>query len=117
RGEDADLVDDMVGARGSGDGALVRPAIARVDDAQVPETEIGHGAGRGTDILAELWLAQDDRRAGAIEDFLRLVGTGHSGLRSGVGGYVRTEGGSSAGQATMWRCSSLTLLPRCHSRS
>jgi hypothetical protein len=45
---------------------VARPAVARVHQPQIVEAEVGHGARRRADVLAQLRVDQDDgRRAGA----------------------------------------------------
>ncbi len=46
-------------ARGAGPGAFLRPAVARLDQAQVRQTEIGHHPGDRADVLGQLRLVQD----------------------------------------------------------
>ena len=65
---------DMVGAGRRPARGDVRPAVARIDDAQATEREIAHGAGRHADVLAELRLNQNDNGAIEVEAGLGLVG-------------------------------------------
>ena len=58
--EQFDLVEDVVGAGGGAAGMDVRPAVARLDEAQPGQAEIAHGAGAHADVLAELRLDQHD---------------------------------------------------------
>ena len=58
--EQLDLVQDVVGAGGGARGLDVRPAVARVDDAQPRQREIAHRARGHADVLAELRLDQND---------------------------------------------------------
>jgi hypothetical protein len=59
--------DDVNGAGGGGERLGVGPAVARLNDAQLAQTEIGHGPGGGADILAKLRIDENDarRRSGA----------------------------------------------------
>ena len=61
--EDAGAVEHMIGAARGGARLLVRPALARIDEAEIDEAEIRHGARCRADILAELRLDQHDCRA------------------------------------------------------
>ena len=58
----------------------VRPAVARIDDAQPREAEIAHRARRHADVLAELRLDQNHDGPGDLGVGFGLVGarTGHS---------------------------------------
>src|ERR1700721_68519 len=49
-----------VGAGGGAHRLDVGPAVARLDEAQARQAEIGHGARRRADVLAELRLDQHD---------------------------------------------------------
>ena len=74
--EQASLVEHAIGA-GSGAARMnIGPAVARIDQPQSSETEIGHGAGRGTDILAELRLDQHHDRTWRLDPVPGLVGAG-----------------------------------------
>ena len=67
RVEQLDLIQDMVGA---GSGTLrtdIRPAVARIDDAQPRQGEIAHRARGHADVLAELRLDQNDNGAGQLK--------------------------------------------------
>ena len=59
---DARLLDDIGGAGGGGMRLVVGPAVARLDQPEIGQAEIRHGAGGKADILAELRLDEDDRR-------------------------------------------------------
>ena len=63
RVEQLDLFQDVVGAGGRPLRADVRPAVARVDDAQPRQGEIAHRARGHADVLAELGLDQDNHGA------------------------------------------------------
>ena len=78
----AAAVDDMVGLARRGARLVVRPAVARIDQPEFRQAEIGHGARHHADILAELRLDEDDRRAVAASGRLRCAGIG--GLRRPV---------------------------------
>ena len=67
RVEQFDPVQDMVGAGGRPLRADVRPAVARVDDAQPRQREIAHRARGHADVLAELRLDQDDDGPGRAQ--------------------------------------------------
>ena len=70
-------LEDMVGTGRRALGGDVGPAVARVDDAQAIKREIAHGPRSHADILAELRLDQNDRRAVEIEAGLGSVGARH----------------------------------------
>ena len=65
--EQLDLIQDVVGAGGGALRADVRPAVARIDDAQPRQREIAHRARRHADVLAELRLDQNHNGAGQID--------------------------------------------------
>ena len=52
------IVDDVVGAGRGDPRLLVRPAVARRDEAQIVEAEVGHGARHHADVVGELRLHQ-----------------------------------------------------------
>ena len=56
-------IDHMVGLARRGARLVARPAVARIDEPQLGQAEIGHGARHHADVLAELRLDEDDRRA------------------------------------------------------
>ncbi len=56
------IVDDVVGPGSRDAGLLVRPAVARIDEAKIVEAEVGAGARHHADVIGELRLHQDDRR-------------------------------------------------------
>src|SRR5205814_8193590 len=70
------LVQDEIGAARGIDRLIGRPAVARPHEAEIVEAAIQHGARRGADILAELRLDEDDRRA-AGHAIAALVSAGH----------------------------------------
>ena len=70
------VVENAVGARGRALRVNIGPAVARLDEPQTPESEIGHDAGRRADVLAELRLDQDDDRPGGLDPVPGLVGPG-----------------------------------------
>jgi hypothetical protein len=72
--EQLDLVEDVIGAGGSPAGMDVRPAIARIDDAQPGQAEIAHGPRAHADVLAELRLDEDDNGADQVGMRLGRVG-------------------------------------------
>ena len=57
---------DVVGAGGGALGGDVRPAVARIDDAQPAQRKIAHGARGHADVLAELRLDQDHDGPGEV---------------------------------------------------
>jgi hypothetical protein len=69
-------VEDPVGPRRRDPGARVRPAVARLDQAQLREAEIGHRARGRADIVAELRFHQDHAGAGLLHPVLGFVGPG-----------------------------------------
>ena len=56
----ARVVDDVVGPGGGDAGLLVRPAVARVDEAKIVDAEVGAGPRHHADVVGELRLHQDD---------------------------------------------------------
>ena len=72
-------VENSVGASRHHPRFVVRPRLARRDQPQARQAEIGHGASGRADILAKLRLDQNDNRAGGSDPILGLVGscTGH----------------------------------------
>ena len=64
--EQLDAVQNMVGAGGGALRGDVRPAVARIDDAQPRQREIAHRARGHADVLAELRLDQNDDGAGEV---------------------------------------------------
>jgi hypothetical protein len=50
----------------------VRPAVARIDDAQFRQREIAHGTRGHADVLPELRLDQHDNRRSAVSARLRV---------------------------------------------
>ena len=70
------LVEHAVGAGGRQRARSIGPAVARLDQPQPRQPEIGHGAGGRADILAELRLDQDHHRRRALDPVLGLVGAG-----------------------------------------
>ena len=79
-------VKDAVGAGRHHPRPLVRPALERLDQPQPRQPEIGHGARRRADVLAELRLDQNHDRPRRLDPALGLVGTGtrHVILRARV---------------------------------
>jgi hypothetical protein len=73
-GVDGRGVEDVRGAGGRLPHALLGPAVLRVDEAQVRQAEIRHGAGRHADVLGELGLDQDDGGRDARRDLEALHG-------------------------------------------
>lgn len=69
---------------GHGVRAFIRPAIARVDDAQAIKPAIEHGTGRRADIFPHLGIDEDNQRAGACGGGVGLgvVGRGHGAAYS-----------------------------------
>ena len=59
------IVDDVVRPRCCDPGLFVRPAVARIDEAQVVETEVGAGAGHHAYVVRQLRLDEDHRRCRA----------------------------------------------------
>jgi dihydroorotase len=55
-------VEDMFGTGGGRTGLLVQPVVARPDDAQFEQAEIGHGTGHHADILTQLRFDQENDR-------------------------------------------------------
>jgi len=76
-----------VGARGGGDSLLVRPAVARFDQAQVGQAAIEHGPRHNADVHAELRAHQDDRRA-AGHGLAPAIGTSHQATRIWLAGAL-----------------------------
>jgi hypothetical protein len=74
--EELRLFEDAVGARGHLAGLRVGPGLARPDQSKPPQPEIGHGARRRPDVLAELRLDQDHDRSGLLNPRPGLVGPG-----------------------------------------
>ena len=75
---DARAVDDDVGAGSRRPGLLVGPGIPGPHQTHVRQSEIQHGAGGGTDVLAHLGL--DEHDGGTAEDgFPGPVGSRHDG--------------------------------------
>src|SRR6266576_6352349 len=73
------MIENMIGA---GSGALradVRPAVARIDDAQPRQRKIAHRARGHADVLAKLRLDQNHNGTGQRDACFGLVGarTGH----------------------------------------
>jgi hypothetical protein len=68
-------VEHRVGAARRGDGFLIGPAVARLDQPQIVESAIEHRPRRGADILAELRLDQNDRRPPG-QLWLLMIGAG-----------------------------------------
>ena len=69
-------VENAVGAGRHHPRLRVRPGLDRRDEAQPRQAEIGHGARRRADILAELRLDQDDDRSALLRPAFGLVGSG-----------------------------------------
>ena len=67
RVEQLDSFQDMVGAGGRALRVDVRPAVARIDDAQPRQREIAHRARGHADVLAELRLDQNHNGSGELE--------------------------------------------------
>ena len=95
---DFGAVEDAVGAGRHHARLVVRPGRLWRHQAQARQTEIGHGARTGSDVLGELRFDQHDDRAWRRQPTLGLVGsgTGHSAsnaplsrLRRGVPGGGR----------------------------
>jgi hypothetical protein len=61
-GEHPGLVERPVGARGRGPGALLRPAVARRDQPELGQAEVGHHPRDGADVLGQLRPIEDDDR-------------------------------------------------------
>ena len=61
-GVDAGPPQHRIGARGRAQRLDVGPAVAGLDQAQVGEPAVEHGAGGGADVLAELGADENDRR-------------------------------------------------------
>ena len=70
-----------VGTGGSAPGLLLRPAVARGDQAEVKQSAIGHGAGAGTDIVGQLRADEDHHRGVADRPPGRHHGRGRSWRR------------------------------------
>src|SRR4029453_7176558 len=70
------LVEDTIGAGRRAARVEVGPAVARLDQAQPLEGEIGHRARGRADVLAELRLDHDDALARRGDPVLALVGSG-----------------------------------------
>jgi hypothetical protein len=70
------LVEDAIGAGSRPACVDVGPAVARLDQAQPLEGEIGHHARGRADVLAELRLDQDDDRTRRLDPVLGLIGSG-----------------------------------------
>ncbi len=75
-GKSDGVVDDVVGAGGGNARLLVRPAVARRDEAQVIEAEVGHGARHHADVVGELRLHQQHRGRLALAGKGRAAQTG-----------------------------------------
>ena len=58
-------------------GGDVRPAVARLDQAQPVQRKIAHGARGHADVLAELRLDEDHDRPGKVVARFGPVGPGH----------------------------------------
>src|SRR5260370_24219906 len=73
------MIEDVIGAGRGALGADIRPAVARIDDAQPRERKIAHRARGHADVLAELRLDQDHNGSGQRDAWFGLVGarTGH----------------------------------------
>ncbi len=71
-----DCVEDAVGAGGHHARLVVRPRLPRLDQSELGQSEIGHGAGGRPDVLAKLRLDQDHHRTGRVDPALGLVGAG-----------------------------------------
>src|SRR5690606_2255823 len=56
-------IDDEIRARGRGTGFFVWPAVAWIDQAQIVEPEVRHGAGGHADVVRKLRPHQDECRA------------------------------------------------------
>ena len=56
----ARIVQHIGGAHRHHIGARIRPAVARLDETQITQTEIRHSARRGANIFAQLGVAKDD---------------------------------------------------------
>ncbi len=70
-------LDDMVGPACRRPCLFARPSVARVDQAQLRQAEIGHRAGHHADIFAKLRLDQDDGRPLGDQRPVAIV-VGHS---------------------------------------
>ncbi len=92
------VVENAVGAGGGAPRLQARPAVARVDEAQPRQPEIGHHARGGADVLAELRLDQHDDRAGDLRPVLGPVGSraGHGILEHQDVVHVRPSSSSAA---------------------
>ncbi len=66
RVEQSCAIDDGVGAGGRARRVDVRPAVARIDDAEFLQAEVAHRARGHADVLAELRLDQHDDRRGRV---------------------------------------------------
>ena len=69
-------IEHAVGARRHHPRLLVRPALHRLDQPQARQPEIGHGARRRADVLAELRLDQDHDRRRRYAPAFGFVGAG-----------------------------------------
>jgi hypothetical protein len=74
--EDLRRIDNMIGAARSGARLVVREFLARLDEAQLRQTEIRHGPRHHADILRQLRFDQNDRRAFGNQGALSVC-TGH----------------------------------------
>lgn len=72
-------VKNSVGARRHHTGSFVGPSFLRLHQTQPRQAEIRHRAGRRTDVLAKLWLDQNDDRCRRFDPALGFVrpGTRH----------------------------------------
>ena len=92
-------VDDVVGLAGRGPRLVVRPAVARIDQPELGQPEIGHGARHHADILAELRLDEDDDRLRGV-----LLGMFHG--RSSCHIVRRIQSAEALRWPTIWRSAS-----------